>query len=135
VSGATERPVPLLDDTTRDFWTGGALGELRITRCSACEQLFHPPASICPLCAARAITHVTVSGIGYVDAFTVVHRPWIRGYDTPYVVARVRLREQSDVVLVTNLVDCDHAVHTGMEVEVLFEPRGDTYVPMFRPAV
>jgi uncharacterized protein len=69
-----------------------------------------------------------------VDAFTIVCRPWISGYDTPYVVARVRLMEQPDVVLVTNIVHCEPSeVRVGMDVAVVFEQRGDVHVPMFEP--
>jgi uncharacterized protein len=126
--------VPTVDAASQAFWTGGRDGRLLITRCSACRQLFHPPWPICPHCSCREAEPTAVSGLGHVDGFTVVQRPWIPGYDTPYVVARVRLVEQPDVVLVTNIVDCEPgAVKIGMEVAVIFEPRGDVYVPMFRP--
>jgi uncharacterized OB-fold protein len=135
VSHALTRPVPVVDDDSRAFWTGGATGKLLITSCAGCTKLFHPPGPICPHCSAREIGVVAVSGRGEVDAFTVVERPWIPGYDTPYVVARVRLIEQHDIVLVSNIVECDPGdVRAGMAVEVLFEPRKDVFVPMFRPA-
>ena len=135
MSEAPARPVPQVDDDSRPFWTGGATGALLITSCTECKQLFHPPGPICPHCSARDVVAVAVSGRGEVDACTVVQRPWIPGYDTPYVVARVRLTEQHDVVLVSNIVECDpHDVRAGMAVEVVFEPRGDVFVPMFRPA-
>lgn len=127
--------MPAVDDVTRAFWTGGRDRQLLITRCSACRRLFHPPGPICPHCSVREVEPTAVSGRGHVDGFTVVRRKWIPGYDTPYVVARVRLREQSDVVLVANIVGCEPGdVSIGMEVEVTFEPREEVYVPMFQPA-
>jgi uncharacterized OB-fold protein len=124
----------MVDDDSRAFWTGGATGRLLITACAACTRLFHPPGPICPHCSAREIEVVAVSGRGAIDAFTIVQRPWIPGYDTPYVVARVRLAEQRDVVLVSNIVECDPGdVRAGMIVDVVFEPREDVFVPMFRP--
>ena len=135
MTDAPRRPVPSVDDVSRAFWTGGRDRELLITRCSACQRLFHPPSPICPHCAARDAKPTAVSGRGHVDGFTVVRRAWIPGYDTPYVVARVRLAEQPDVVLVTNIVGCEPGdVCAGMEVEVTFEPREDVFVPMFEPA-
>jgi uncharacterized OB-fold protein len=129
------RPVPTIDDLTRAFWTSGADGKLVITRCSTCARLFHPPGPICPNCYARTVESAEVSGLARVDAFTIVCRPWISGYDTPYVVARVRLVEQPDVVLVTNVVNCEpNLVRVGMDVAVVFEQRGDVHVPMFEPA-
>lgn len=76
-----------------------------------------------------------MSGRGHVDGFTVVQRAWIPGYEPPYVVARVRLAEQPDVLLVANVVGCEPGdVFIGMEVEATFEVREDVYVPMFQPA-
>ncbi len=128
------RPVPVVDDLTREFWTGGERGELRITACAECGRLFHPPGPICPSCHCRRITYVVVSGSGTVDSFTVVRRPWIDGYETPYVVARVRLRDQPDVVLLSNIVGVDpEEVRMGMDVEAVFETRAQVQVPVFRP--
>ncbi|WP_018506130.1 Zn-ribbon domain-containing OB-fold protein [Parafrankia discariae] len=130
-----DRPIPAVDDDSRGFWHGGAAGQLLISVCAACERLFHPPAPICPGCYSRSISSRPVSGRGTVVTYTVVRRPWIPGYEPPYVVARVVLAEQPDLHLLTNVVDCDvEAVSTGMEVEVTFEQRGDVFVPMFRPA-
>ena len=134
VDGDPSRPVPLVDEVTEEFWTGGGRQELRITTCAGCRRLFHPPGPICPYCSGRRITHTTVSGAGTVDSYTVVRRPWIRGYETPYVVARVRLAEDPDVFLVTNIVGADpDEVGIGQPVEVAFETRGDVHVPVFRP--
>ncbi len=129
------RPVPEVEDLTREFWTGGGERELRIATCTECGRLFHPPGPICPYCSSRRTAHTAVSGLGVVDSFTVVRRPWISGYETPYVVARVRLVEDRDVVLVTNIVDTEpDGVRIGLAVEVAFESRGDVHVPVFRPA-
>jgi uncharacterized OB-fold protein len=74
-----------------------------------------------------------VSGVGVIDAFTVARHFWIPGYETPYIVARVRLAEQDDVILVTNIVGANaEQIAIGAGVEVVFEQRRDTYVPMFR---
>jgi uncharacterized OB-fold protein len=135
VDAEPTRSIPVVDEMTREFWTAGGRGELRITSCSDCGRLFHPPGPVCPFCWSRRIAHTTVSGAAVVDSFTIVRRPWISGYETPYVVGRVRLREQADVVLVTNIVGVElHQVEIGMEVEAIFERRGDVHVPTFRPA-
>ena len=40
--------------------------------------------------------------------------------------------EQSDIRLMTNLVDIEpEDVHIGMEVEVVFEHNDDVYLPLF----
>jgi uncharacterized OB-fold protein len=51
------------------------------------------------------------------------------------VVARVRLAEDPDVVLDTNIVGSEPGgVRIGQPVEAAFEPRGDIHVPVFRIA-
>ena len=130
------RPVPVVDEDSHDFWHGGADGRLLISGCTACGQLFHPPARICPHCYSRSIATRPVSGRGTVESYTVVRHAWVPGYEQPYIVARVVLIEQPDVRLLTNVVDCEvEAVATGMAVQVAFEQRGDVFVPMFRPVV
>lgn len=128
------RPVPVVDDDSHAFWHGGANGQLLIRACTTCDRLFHPPAPICPNCYSRSTVPRPVSGRATVESYTVVRRAWVPGYAPPYVVARVKLAEQPDLHLLTNVVDCDvETVITGMDVEVTFEQRGDVFVPMFRP--
>jgi hypothetical protein len=53
----------------------------------------------------------------------------------PYVIAIVRLDEQSDLRLMTNIVGCDpDEVKIDMPVRVEFREQGDVYAPVFRPA-
>jgi uncharacterized OB-fold protein len=133
---ADGRPVPDVDDDSFDFWHGGENGRLIVKACTGCNRMFHPPAAICPQCFGRAIVSRPVSGRGRLVSYTVVRRPWIPGYEPPYVVARVVLDEQSDLHLLTNLVDCEpDAVAIGMPVAVQFEPRDDVFVPVFRPSL
>ena len=52
----------------------------------------------------------------------------------PYVLALIELSEQADLHVLTHIVECDpEDVSIGMEVEVVFENRGDHSVPQFRP--
>ena len=41
------RITPPLDELNRPFWTGGASGELRITRCQSCRRWVFPLSSQC----------------------------------------------------------------------------------------
>jgi uncharacterized OB-fold protein len=43
------RILPRLDDENREFWTGGAQGELRFWRCQLCGFYIHPYAPMCPI--------------------------------------------------------------------------------------
>jgi uncharacterized OB-fold protein len=55
------------------------------------------------------------------------------GLEVPFVLAVVELSEQSGLRLIARVIDCE-APTIGMAVEVDFEPRGDAFIPFFRPA-
>ncbi len=130
------RLQPLVDDENRHFWEGGAMGELRFLRCTACRSYVHPPAPVCPECLCRTLAPEAVSGRAVVHTYTINRHPWVPGFDPPYVVAIVEIEEQPGLRLMTNIVNCPiDDVDFGMEVQVLFEPLADgAYLPLFEPA-
>ena len=135
---ATPRLLPALTDRSRHFWTGGEAGELRILRCQDCGYYLHPPASVCPKDLSRNLAPEAVSGRARVVSYTVNHQPWLPTLELPYVIALVALPEQPELRLTTNLVNCEpEDVHSGMEVQVLFEhhldAQGDIWIPVFEP--
>jgi uncharacterized OB-fold protein len=124
------------------FWTGGARGELLISRCRTCRHFFHPPAPVCWRCRSLDVAPETVSGRATVAAYTVNRQPWIPGFEPPYIVAMVELVEEPDVRLTTNVVDIAiDDMRIGLEVEVFFEEwavgedEDPVWVPLFRPAI
>ncbi len=134
--GPSIRVLPKLDDTNRFFWTSGVDGVLRFLRCQepGCRRYVHPPAPVCPYCEGAALAPEAVSGRGRLHSFTVNHQQWIPGSDR-YVIGLVTIAEQDDVRLMTNLVDCpEDAIALDMEVEVVFEPVEDVWLPLFRLA-
>jgi uncharacterized OB-fold protein len=125
----------MLTAETRPFWTGGAVGELRIHRCAACDRFFHPPAPVCPGCASFDVAPTPVSGCGVVVACTVNHQAWTPELADPYAVAIIELAEQPGLRLLSNVVGCDpEAVEAGMSVKVVFEPIEDVWIPLFERA-
>lgn len=136
MSKSVKRPLPLLTDANRFFWTSGADGRLRFLRCSACRNYIHPPAPVCDKCLSMELEVVAVSGRAKLAAVTVNHQMWIPTIEPPYVVGIVEIEEQASVRLTTNIVDCAEAdLAIGMALEVEFEENEDVFLPMFRPAV
>jgi uncharacterized OB-fold protein len=132
---AAPRMLPQLNDVNRAFWTGGRRGELLIQRCAGCRRWVHPPTlAACAQCRGE-LRPEPASGNGRVFTFTVNQQQYHPDVPTPYVIAIVVLDEQDDLRLPTNLVNVEpHAIECGMRVCVLFEPRGETFVPLFEPA-
>src|SRR5579871_4789754 len=119
--GATPRPMPRLDADNRAFWTGGADGKLRLTRCKDCGAFLHPPRPICRHCLSENVAPEAVAGTGVVDTFTVNHQAWYPGLEVPYVVARVAIDGAPGVFLTTNIVGCPvDEVEIGDRVRVKF---------------
>jgi len=126
------RPEPRLDADNRPFWTGGAMGELRIMRCRDCASFVHPPRPVCRHCLSENVTPEVVAGTGVIDTFTVNHQKWHPALEIPYVIARVALDGAPGVFLTTNIVGCDvEDVAIGDRVRVTFERQGEVYFPLF----
>lgn len=136
MSAPPKRPLPMLTDSNRFFWTSGADGRLRFLRCTQCSNYIHPPVPVCDKCLSRDQEVVVVSGRATLAAVTINHQMWIPTIEPPYSVGIVEMVEQSSVRLTTNIVGCDHAdIHIGMSLQVDFEQYEDVYLPVFRPAV
>jgi uncharacterized protein len=127
------RMAPAPDPLTTFFWASGEDGLLRFQQCGACGYFSHPPTPRCPRCLGTETAPRPVSGTGTVHTFTVNHQQWVPG-QAPYVIAIVRLDEQDDLQLTTNIVGCTPAeVTVGMRVRVRFLSRNDVWYPLFEP--
>ena len=130
-----QKPTPTLDADSRTFWEACARHELIIQRCADCTRLRFPPVGLCPHCGSASVEHVRASGRGRVYSWIVVTHAVpkeIYAGEVPYAVALVELEE--GVRLPTNIIGCEPAkISADMPVEVVFEERGDTTLPLFRP--
>lgn len=130
------RAVPVPTAVTRPFWDGTKAGELRIQRCDDCaEHVFHPRAH-CPACGSSRLGWTAVSGRARLSSYVISHIP-APGFadDVPYVIAIVQLDEGPRMM--TNLVNVPpdpEALPLDLPLEVVFAPRGDQVLPLFRPA-
>jgi uncharacterized OB-fold protein len=130
------RILPRVTDRNRFYWTGGRDGELRFQRCNACKYFIHPPGVLCPKCHSKDLGVEAVSGRGEVHTFSINHQAWMPGLEPPFVLAVVRLPEQVDLRITTNIVNCaPDDVTFGMPVQVLFEAHteDEVWIPLFEP--
>jgi uncharacterized OB-fold protein/acyl dehydratase len=128
------RPRPAINGDNRFFWDGVARGELLIQRCTACDQLRHPPRPMCPLCHSLEWDTVRASGLGSLHSYVITHHPRVPWLPDANIVALVDLTEGTR--LVSNLIGVDPAeVRIGMPLELVFERVDDELIlPQFRPA-
>jgi acetyl-CoA acetyltransferase/uncharacterized OB-fold protein len=126
------RPLPVLRDWNRDFWTSGADGQLRFQHCVTCDRLQHPAAPICRACGGTELDQRAVSGRAVVQGLTTNHQQWTAGEPEPYVVAVVAIDEDPAVRLTTNLVgDGAQELVVGQPVSVTFERHDDVWLHRF----
>lgn len=134
MSKSVKRPLPMLTEQNRFFWTSGEDGKLRFLQCSDCQNYIHPPSPVCDKCLSMEQDVVAVSGRATLAAVTVNHQMWIPTIEPPYIVGIVEIEEQDSVRLTTNIVRCDETdLKIGMALEVEFEECEDVFLPMFRP--
>ncbi len=127
---------PLLPSRTPEstpFWEGAARGELRLQRCVDTGRLLFPPRALSPWGGHRAPEWVTVSGLGSIWSYVLVHPPLLPyfGERAPYNVVLVSLDEDPAVRLVGNWVSGVGAWPStpregppsiGERVQVVFDP-------------
>ena len=134
---AADRPVPVPNAITADYWDGALRHELVLRRCSDCGFYIHPPKPTCTRCQSEAVVAGRVSGNGVVYSFSVMYNRGNPGFEDelPFVVVIVHLDEQPGLKALGNLLDCPvDDVHIGMPVQVAFEHlTGGAVLPQFRP--
>lgn len=133
-----ERPLPLPDQDTAEFWAGCARHELLMQRCAACKRFRFYPRPMCPHCTSMESGWVPVSGRGTVYSWVIVHPPVLPAFQSmvPYPVVLVALDDDPELRLVGNLLECDpDAIQMGMAVEIVFQDVADgVTLPQWRPA-
>lgn len=133
---APAKMVPVATPTSQPFWDGTQAGELRLQRCTDCNQHFLYPRPSCPHCGSRKTEWVRSGGRGRLYSYVISHlaAPGWQG-ETPYVIAVVQLDEGPRML--SNLVGVPAdpaALVLDMPLEVTFQSRGDKTLPLFKPA-
>lgn len=122
------------EDPATTFWNACERDELLIQYCRTCEQWQFYPRFLCSHCASLDVVWRPASGAATLETFSVVHRA-AGEFEalTPYTVALVRLAEGP--TMMSNVVDCAETnLEIGMALQVRFENRNHTRIPVFEPA-
>lgn len=128
-----EKPIPVIDADSKQFWEGCNKEQLLIQHCGDCHQYIYYPRIVCPNCMSSNISWHESSGRGKVYSYTIVRfGPPGFNEDVPFISALVELEE--GVRMITNIVNCDvEDVTCDMPVEVTFEQRDTVKLPVFKP--
>ncbi len=128
------KPLPEVQPWTEAFWEGTRQGKLLVQVCVDCHARIFVPRKLCPECWSADLDWIESVGRGTVFSFSTAYSMVEPRFtdELPYTIAYVDLNE--GVRMMTRIVDCDPVdVAIGMEVEVVWHPRGDLQLPYFRP--
>ena len=135
---AQDKPLPVITDLTRPFWTAAREGRLSMQKCDRCGTVTFPPRPWCIDCGSRELTWTDVKPEGAVYSFTV-SRVVAMNYpgwesDLPILFCLIDLDDGARMY--AQVTDCAvDAIHIGMRVRACFkEISGEAGIPTFRPA-
>ena len=129
-----DRALPQPTPETQHFWDGCKAGELRLQKCTACQESYFPPRPFCPACGCRSVEIYKASGKAILYSYVINHRPRPDMGTAPHSIAVVQLEEGPRMM--TNIVGCPQtpeALQLDMPVEVTFETFGPIALPFFKP--
>src|SRR5688500_11410732 len=115
------KPLLVVNDEKRPFWTAAREGRLSMHACEAYGHVQFPISHVCPRCLSYEYQWRTLSGRGRIYSYVVFHQVYNQAFDddVPYNVALIQLDEgprmYSNIVGVTNDVP-----KVGDSVEVVF---------------
>lgn len=122
--------APLQTPENKTYWEQAQQRTLLLKHCRSCNTSHHYPRPYCPHCGSDQTEWRTSCGTGEIYTFTRM----VRGVQTPYLMAYVRLEEGVSILTHLHASDWD-AVHIGMRVKVDLVPSASGQnVPVFVPA-
>ena len=131
-------PYPIPEYGTEPYWQACNEERLLMQRCKSCHKFRWHPAPLCVFCAHDVYAWAALSGRGRVHTWTVITHPVHPAAvaRVPYVVVEVELVEQTNLRMISNLIDCDPAAITfGAPVTLAFTPHPNGQkLPVFRLA-
>jgi uncharacterized OB-fold protein len=134
-----EKPLPVPDETTGEFWAQARKHRLVFQRCQHCGTYAHPPVDFCSAChnlTDPSFRFEEVGTRGRIVNWTVMHDKMVRGFedDDPWVNVLVELDEQERLLFMATLEDGRvPGLVVGAPVEVAFRDVTDTVsLPCFR---
>ena len=130
------KPLPLMDGPTAEFYGFCKNNELRFQRCKACGTWRHVPRDMCAECGSWDWEWAKSSGRGKLYTWTVVTLPMHPAYKdaVPYAVCLIETEERPRIV--SRIVDvAPQDLKDEMPVEVFFEPvTPEVTLPKFKRA-
>ena len=132
------KPLPVITDLTRPFWTAAKNGKLVLQKCQKCATFNFHPKPWCIECGSRELAWTDAKPMGTVYSFTVSrtvamnYQGWEK--DLPVLLCLIDLDDGARMY--AQVTHCTpEEIRIGMRVKVYFEDiSGEAGIPKFRPA-
>jgi uncharacterized OB-fold protein len=127
--------LPVIDDSTQEFWDAANRRVLLIKRCHTCSKPHFYPRPFCPFCWSQDLSWEEASGRAVLYTYSVVRQNDLVPFAdrVPYLPAMVDLEEGPRMM--TELIGVpieDVRIGTPLSVEFVERAPGIS-VPVFRP--
>lgn len=137
MSDIVNKPLPVITDLTRPFWTAAKNGKLVLQKCQRCGTFNFHPKPWCIECGSRELVWTDAKPMGTVYSFTI-SRTVAMNYpgwekDLPVLLCLIDLDDGARMY--AQVTDCSpEEIRIGMRVKVHFEDISDEAgIPKFRP--
>ena len=137
MANIANKPLPVITDLTRPFWTAAKNRKLVLQKCQRCETFNFHPKPWCIECGSRELVWTDAKPTGTVYSFTI-SRTVAMNYpgwekDLPVLLCLIDLDDGARMY--AQVTDCSpEEIRIGMRVKVHFEDISDEAgIPKFHP--
>lgn len=131
------KPLPVITDLTRPFWTAAKAGRLVLQKCQRCGVFQFHPKAWCIDCGCRELAWTDAKPFGTVYARTISRSVAMNypGWQAELPVLMCLIDLDDGARLYGQVTDCaPEALHIGMRVQAHFVDISDEAgIPKFRP--
>lgn len=135
---AENKPLPVITDLTRPFWTSAKQGRLVLQKCGQCGTFQFQPKPWCIACGSRDLAWTPAKPTGTVYTFTISRSVAMNfpGWEAELPLLLCLIDLDDGARLYGQVTDCaPDKIHIGMRVEVHFKDISEEAgIPKFRPA-
>lgn len=138
MSDIVNKPLPVITDLTRPFWTAAKNRKLVLQKCQRCEVFNFHPKPWCIECGSRELRWTDAKPTGTVYSFTISRTVAMNfpGWEKDLPVLLCLIDLDDGARMYAQVTDCSpEEIRIGMRVTVHFEDISEEAgIPKFRPA-
>jgi uncharacterized OB-fold protein len=137
MADTANKPLPVITETTRPFWTAAREGKFVLQKCRRCATFNFHPKPWCIECGSRDLAWTDAKPTGTVYSYTISRSVAMNfpGWEKDLPVLMCLIDLDDGARMYGQVTDCaPESLRVGMRVEVHFEDISDeAAIPKFRP--